>query len=221
MPTVKHKSPSERTRRRRAPEDTRRRLVEAAWPVFARKGFRAASIEEIAKAAGLTRGAFHWHFESKEDLLIATLELHRERENEAARRRTEGAGSPEDLTAAVHDELAAQRDDDRRWKQLLSLEALLYGARNPEARERLAAMKRSGMEVIAERARLYGDDLVLSVEDVTALFQAVNDGLAMQDLFFGEERFRERYERLFPVLLAAVTKRAGSSRRRGRRSARE
>lgn len=208
--TVKQNSGKRRTRTR-APDDTRRRLVEAAWPIFADKGFRAATIEEISSAAGLTRGAFHWHFDSKEDLLIAALEHQRAIENEEGNRRSAAVSSEHDLTALVHDELSeAWEPEFVRQKQLLSLEALLYAARHPRARDRLAAMKRSGMDVIAERAGMFADDLVLPVEEVTALFQAVNDGLAMQDLFFGESQARERYERLFPLLLGAVMRQRGS-----------
>lgn len=171
--------------------------------MFAEKGFRAATIEEIASAAGLTRGAFHWHFASKEDLLLAALEHQRAAENDASNERTAASGG--DLHSAVSDELGSWDAEYVRQKQLLSFEALLYAARHPHVRERLAAMKRSGMNVIAARAETIADELILSVEDVTAMFQAINDGLAMQDLFFGENRFRERYERLFPVLLAAAT----------------
>lgn len=47
---------------------TRGRIVECARLIFNRKGFDQASIDEIMKAAGLTRGGFYNHFTSKEDL---------------------------------------------------------------------------------------------------------------------------------------------------------
>ena len=49
-------------------ELTRLRLLEAAEAVFIRDGFQAAKIEDIAKVAGYTRGAFYANFRSKEDL---------------------------------------------------------------------------------------------------------------------------------------------------------
>jgi AcrR family transcriptional regulator len=47
---------------------TRSRIVESARLIFNRKGFDQASIDEVMKAAGLTRGGFYNHFASKEQL---------------------------------------------------------------------------------------------------------------------------------------------------------
>ncbi|MCM1011279.1 MULTISPECIES: TetR/AcrR family transcriptional regulator [unclassified Brevibacterium] len=58
-------------RRRR----TRSTLVEAGVSVFAVKGIEGASIEEICEAGGLTRGAFYSNFSSRDDLVLATLEI--------------------------------------------------------------------------------------------------------------------------------------------------
>src|SRR5450631_435436 len=53
---------------------TRARLIQSAEKVFARDGFEVAKLEEIAKDAGYTRGAFYANFDSKEDLFLALLE---------------------------------------------------------------------------------------------------------------------------------------------------
>ena len=55
-------------------EITRARLIQSAEKVFARDGFEAAKLEEIAADAGYTRGAFYANFDSKEDLFFALLE---------------------------------------------------------------------------------------------------------------------------------------------------
>jgi AcrR family transcriptional regulator len=44
-------------------------LLESALELFGAKGFHATSVQEIVKAAGLTKGAFYHHFASKEDVL--------------------------------------------------------------------------------------------------------------------------------------------------------
>lgn len=51
------------------PVQTVERLTEAGIDLFGRKGFHATSVREIVDSAGLTKGAFYHHFESKEDLL--------------------------------------------------------------------------------------------------------------------------------------------------------
>jgi AcrR family transcriptional regulator len=54
-------------------ELTTQRLLEAAQKVIAKKGLEAASVENIASAAGYTRGAFYSNFNSKDDLFIELL----------------------------------------------------------------------------------------------------------------------------------------------------
>ena len=54
---------------------TRERLLEAAQALFIKRGFGATSLEQIADAAGYTRGAFYSNFKDKADLLIESLRL--------------------------------------------------------------------------------------------------------------------------------------------------
>jgi AcrR family transcriptional regulator len=65
------------TRRRLTREDSRdqttQRLLDAAQKLIAKKGLTAASVEDIAAAAGYTRGAFYSNFSSKGDLFIELL----------------------------------------------------------------------------------------------------------------------------------------------------
>ena len=53
-------------------------LLEAAFRVFAQRGYRASRLEEVAAEAGLTKGAIYYHFDSKEDLLRRAVK-HRHR----------------------------------------------------------------------------------------------------------------------------------------------
>jgi AcrR family transcriptional regulator len=54
-------------------EQTTQRLLDAAQKLIARKGLDAASVENIAAAAGYSRGAFYSNFDSKDDLFIELL----------------------------------------------------------------------------------------------------------------------------------------------------
>src|SRR3954453_14539757 len=60
---------------------TRERLIEAAARVFAEKGFATTSLDEVAEAAGLTKGAGDSNFENKEDLVVAVLRAHQDRQS--------------------------------------------------------------------------------------------------------------------------------------------
>ena len=61
----------ERWTRERRLEHTRSLLLDAAEDVFAEKGFTAATLDDIAHAAGYTKGAIYKHFATKEDLFLA------------------------------------------------------------------------------------------------------------------------------------------------------
>lgn len=61
---------------RRTKEDaqaTRHQLLEAAQRVFADKGVSRTSLQDIAQAAGASRGAIYWHFKNKADLFNAMM----------------------------------------------------------------------------------------------------------------------------------------------------
>jgi TetR/AcrR family transcriptional regulator, acrAB operon repressor len=53
---------------------TRSHILDTAELVFEQRGVSGTSLHEIAKAAGLTRGAIYWHFEDKADLFNAMME---------------------------------------------------------------------------------------------------------------------------------------------------
>ncbi len=76
-------------------EDAKTRLIEAAAEVFARRGFRAATIREICRKANMHVGAVNYHFRDKEGLYSAILEYsHRM----ATRKYPPDAGLTEDAT---------------------------------------------------------------------------------------------------------------------------
>ena len=54
-------------------QDTQQVILEAALRVFARSGISAATLEDIATEAGVTRGTLCWHFHCKEELLSAII----------------------------------------------------------------------------------------------------------------------------------------------------
>lgn len=54
-------------------EDSRRDLMNVAIDCFAKYGYAASSIDRIAKAAGVTKGALYYHFKDKEELLFEAV----------------------------------------------------------------------------------------------------------------------------------------------------
>lgn len=54
--------------------ETRFSILDAAEQCFHEKGISSTTLSDVAKAAGVTRGAIYWHFQDKSDLLDALLE---------------------------------------------------------------------------------------------------------------------------------------------------
>jgi AcrR family transcriptional regulator len=132
--------------------ETRRRLLEAATVVFARRGFAAASLDEVAEEAGLTKGAVYSNFENKEDLVFAVLEDNFERRlHDIVDRVDMDASIEEQLHSAGRMLMARNREEE--WLLPLSFEFLTYAARHPEFRTRYDAAHRESLQVMAETIR--------------------------------------------------------------------
>ncbi|MCQ5014251.1 TetR family transcriptional regulator, partial [Escherichia coli] len=54
---------------------TRQHILDVALRLFSQQGVSSTSLGEIAKAAGVTRGAIYWHFKDKSDLFSEICEL--------------------------------------------------------------------------------------------------------------------------------------------------
>jgi AcrR family transcriptional regulator len=107
-------------------EATRRAVLAAARSSFGRKGYAQTSVDEIAAAARVTKGAVYHHFADKETLFRA---VHAEVEAEALARAA-GAGNPEDspidqIVAKVNAYLDAALDEEIRLITLIDGPAVL------------------------------------------------------------------------------------------------
>jgi AcrR family transcriptional regulator len=141
----------ERWTRERRLAHTRSLLLDAAEEVFAEKGFTAATLDDIAGAAGYTKGAIYMHFAAKEELFLAVSDRYWRRYFDTFAKVLSAAT---EVGAREFDEIA------QRWRQLgadrgaehaaLGHEFTLYLLRNPDVRERVAAKR---LEVVEELAK--------------------------------------------------------------------
>ena len=115
---------------------TRKALLVAARRIFARDGFEASRIEEIAAITGHTRGAFYAHFENKEELFFALLEQEANQRLDELRSRIESEATPQARLDALR-EFYVNRAWDPHWVMLM-LEFKLFAVRHPRLRARLA-----------------------------------------------------------------------------------
>ncbi len=100
---------------RRTKEDalaTRDRLLDAAEHLFQEKGVSRTSLNEIALAAGATRGAIYWHFKDKADLFNAMMERVTLPLEESAKQLDHGTQDPiENIRASMHHALRKLTED--------------------------------------------------------------------------------------------------------------
>jgi len=127
-------------------EQTRRHLLDAAAAVFAARGYHGASLDEVAAAAGFTKGAVYSNFKNKEDLFVAVLEDRMAGQIAAVERVLAGTKPSEAQMGEILD-LISTTEFDPGWG-VLNLEFFLYAARNPAARELLAAQLRRTRDAV-------------------------------------------------------------------------
>lgn len=174
---------------------TRAALLKSAADVFERRGYAAASVEEITERAGFSRGAFYSNFDTKDELFVALIESRIE-------------GSLDDIAAAFSagntaldkirsggeflDKLVAK---DRQWC-LLYLDFWSRAVRDPKLRRRFAAQYdawRSGIAAMLEsQTRELGIVLDASPIELASALVALFEGYVLQYLI-NPEAFEEGF----------------------------
>jgi AcrR family transcriptional regulator len=164
--------------RRRDRVRTRAALLEAAASVFASKGFAAATLDEISETAGYTRGAFHHHFSSKEELFLAVI-AQRDEELLASYEPIAVESLPPDPHANAlqwHDVHASDDADTT-----LRLELRLLALRDEDVRAQLIAVEREATtataERLAERAAAHDKSFRYPPDQVAILFHLMSGAL--------------------------------------------
>ncbi|MGB3353047.1 MAG: helix-turn-helix domain-containing protein [Mycobacterium sp.] len=174
----------ERWTRERRLEHTRSVLLDAAEEVFAEKGFTSATLDDIAGAAGYTKGAIYKHFTAKEDLFLAVSNRYWRRyfDNFAEVMSESTAVGERELDEIAH-----------RWRQLsrdrgaehaaLGMEFTLYLLRNPDARKRIAAKRSEVVEALAnfivEGLERLGATLLISPLTFAQTLVATSDAVVL------------------------------------------
>ena len=164
-------------------EATKKKLLTSARRVFAKKGVEAASIDDIAREAGYTRGAFYAHFKSKEDLFFALIEQ-RAAEDLLDLRTKISVTNDDRKKIEVLREFYASRIWGREWG-LLMLEFKLYVARHSKMRLKLAERFKAlrdhiRLQYVAELSPSSVAELWKSDEKKVVVLGAILDGLALR-----------------------------------------
>ena len=158
---------------------TRARLIDSAMKLFSTRGYDHATIDDISQDAGYSKGAYYFHFSTKEDILIELLRRWSEDRSAALA----GAGGDEgasDIRAML--EALFSYDSDRRWPGVL-LEFWAQSMRNEDVKKRVAQVYASARQSLAaafSEASARGEITVDSPEDAATIALATHDGYAVQ-----------------------------------------
>jgi AcrR family transcriptional regulator len=152
--------------------ETRARLLDAAFDVFAERGFGHVRISDVCDRAGYTRGAFYSNFEDLDGLFFALSE---QRAQLVTDQVVNSLREAEGLTgSALVERVVDALPVDRKWI-LVKTDFLLYAARTPAVAGVLRAQVETIRAAIAEplAAAAYARNLSESMRTADGLARAI------------------------------------------------
>lgn len=175
-------------------DDVRRQLLDAALQEFSRDGYDRVSLDQVAAAAGFSKGAIYSNFANKEDLFLTLMDQQvRDLIQAAATKNITlapsigGQGRIDEGGRRMIQVVAADEDF-----QLLYLEYVTRSAREPSARQALADRRRSVRALVADAAcAVLGPEHPLWDRMTPALFAtamlALSNGIALERIATPDE----------------------------------
>ena len=146
---------------------TRATLLKTALTVFSAKGYSAATLDDVAKAAKMTRGAIYWHFKSKADLYNTLVEEVSARGAAVVQQAIAEGGSLIEILRRVFVRQCALIEEDKEARAVMEL-ALFKTGLDPE----LQAGRKNQLEA--------GNALIEGV--AAAMQQGVAQGVLRNDI---------------------------------------
>ena len=149
MPKRARAAPANGSPRNRT--ETVERILAAAEELFLQRGFRAASVHDIAAAAGYTTGAIYSSFAGKDELFLAVYRRKAAQQIELWRASAAMVTSASDVGPALGSGLMAGRLEPAWYAAIF--EFLSYAARDERLGREAAEVYRGGQELVAELLR--------------------------------------------------------------------
>ncbi len=195
---------------------TRSDLIDAAARVFARRGFQAARVEEIAEEAGYSHGAVYSNFEGKADLFLAVFEDY------MAERVRERADTQTGLADTAPLEIRARALADQWMDGLardpqsfaLHVEFIAHAGRDPELAKRFGTRSSAMREALARYVTRYRQEanleLAMPADDLALILRALGIGLAIESLVSPEAVSHDLYGDFVELLVSLLRERGGA-----------
>jgi TetR/AcrR family acrAB operon transcriptional repressor len=163
--------------------ETRQALLKAALSVFSQKGYASTTLEDVAKEAGVTRGAIYWHFGSKAELYSALLDEYSARGSEIVQSVVSEGGSLDGMLREIFVRLLTAVESDPALRAVMEIN-LLKTEYSSELSDMLAKQIENGRALLAgiTQAMAQGIDAGelrsdLDPEDMARAFIAFQNGV--------------------------------------------
>jgi AcrR family transcriptional regulator len=158
---------------------TRAKLVDAALQLFSTSGYEHATVDEISQAAGYSKGAYYFHFSTKDDILLELLRLWTEDRGIQLAGAAEAGATRESLRELLAGFFSYASSP--RWPGVL-LEFWAQAIRNTEVSKRLTDAYAVWRKQLAEAfgAASAAGIITASAEDAASVALAAHDGYAVQ-----------------------------------------
>lgn len=127
--------------------ETRQALLRAAAAAFAERGLNGAKLDDIAKRAGVTKGAIYSHFDGREDLLLKAC-----RSAVRSLQLFEFASEAPDLLTFFNETAQVLMAPESREARMLNIEVHLSATRSARMADLLAEWQAETLETLRDRA---------------------------------------------------------------------
>jgi AcrR family transcriptional regulator len=177
-------------------EETRTRILKAAANLIRKRGYARFRTAEVAKEAGLSRGAQLHHFPTKDSLVVATLEYVFEQARVLSRRRASAVDRPRDLIEAVIEDA---REFFFSEHFMVAIDIVLSTSTNQSVRKQILDISRKARRP-AEAA--WAEALAASgvsgqlASDIVALTLSLVRGMALRTLWDNDPKW---FDELFAL----------------------
>ncbi|MEB2312160.1 MAG: TetR/AcrR family transcriptional regulator [Sorangiineae bacterium] len=165
---------------------SRQQVLDAAVRALAEKGYSRTSVSDIAAAAGMSKGAVHYHFESKDDLIVQVLDRCAVVMAERVQAAWDTPGAPAEKIAKALGEMRASRQENVPELRVLA-DLMAQGLHDPKLRTTLAAMFEANRRLVVKHLisslEALGLEPKVPVQVLPRLLLGALDGLALHDFF--------------------------------------